>query len=259
MPLYIADYLAKTSHLSAQEHGAYLLLIMHYWKNGGLPANAQQLQRICRLDADAWEDAKVVLAEFFEIDNGWRHPRIEEELAKSGAISSKRRDAAKKRHASAEQVHSKCTANAQQMHTQSQSQSHTTLSNADAEREFRFAIADEFTRAGFLPPDTGRCVIWMQNGWVLSICIETTRALLAKKGKALPLTYIEPAIADAHAPLAKSSGVPRAGPARGPDKPPSIATQLLQSMRAKSQSHVQPDNVQDQRIIDVTPLARATG
>lgn len=36
MAFYVADYLADTLHLSATEHGAYLLLISHYWVHGGL-------------------------------------------------------------------------------------------------------------------------------------------------------------------------------------------------------------------------------
>ena len=49
MPLYIADYLADTAHLRAPESGAYLHLIMHYWRRGSLPDNDRQLATIAKM------------------------------------------------------------------------------------------------------------------------------------------------------------------------------------------------------------------
>lgn len=81
MPLYIADYLADTSHLSAAEHGAYLLIIMHYWRNGGLPEGDAAKARIARMTHQQWRSASPVISAFF--DEAWRHKRIDDELAKA--------------------------------------------------------------------------------------------------------------------------------------------------------------------------------
>ncbi|HHL4277699.1 TPA: DUF1376 domain-containing protein [Escherichia coli] len=81
MQLYIADYLADTMHLSAEEHGAYLLLMFNYWQTGK-PIPKNRLAKIARLTNERWADVEPSLREFF-CDNGeeWVHLRIEEDLA----------------------------------------------------------------------------------------------------------------------------------------------------------------------------------
>lgn len=91
MPLYVSDYLGDTAHLSTLEHGAYLLLMMHYWNHGELPQCDRRLARITRLREEDWHEVKETLAEFFE--DGWRHGRIEAELEKTEDLLEKRRAA----------------------------------------------------------------------------------------------------------------------------------------------------------------------
>lgn len=88
MPLYVGDYLAKTSHLTTEQHGAYLLLILHYWANNGLPSTEEELMAIAKMDSGKWYGNRVAIAKFFDKD--WRHERIDQELAKAKGISEKR-------------------------------------------------------------------------------------------------------------------------------------------------------------------------
>lgn len=83
MPLYIGDYLADTLHLSAELHGAYLLMLMHAWRNGGaIPDDDMQLAAIAKLDASRWRKVKPVLARFFRVEDAeWRQKRLDIELA----------------------------------------------------------------------------------------------------------------------------------------------------------------------------------
>ena len=78
MPLYIGDYLADTARLTTEQHGAYLLLLMDYWRSGRLPDNDQVLAQISKLSPDAWGNAKAMLKQFFSISDGyWIHARVE--------------------------------------------------------------------------------------------------------------------------------------------------------------------------------------
>jgi uncharacterized protein YdaU (DUF1376 family) len=94
MPLHVGDYLGDTGHLRAIHHGAYLLLIMHYWRTGGLPDDDEQLQAIARVDDKEWPAVKRKLVPFFR--DGWHHKRIDEEIAKQEIISTKRAIAGQK-------------------------------------------------------------------------------------------------------------------------------------------------------------------
>lgn len=79
MPFYVSDYLADTTHLTTFEHGAYILLILYYWSNGGLPKDENVIRRIARVSPSQWKRTRIVIEDFFE--DGWRHPRIDAELA----------------------------------------------------------------------------------------------------------------------------------------------------------------------------------
>jgi uncharacterized protein YdaU (DUF1376 family) len=113
--LYTADYLAKTGHLTQAHHGAYFLLMLHYYATGKpIPASAVQVHAICRCTTDAERGAaQHVLQLFFYRDGDfYRHKRIDEELATRSELRTKRQNAASKRW----------DAKAMHLHTQSQSQ-----------------------------------------------------------------------------------------------------------------------------------------
>lgn len=95
MPWYIADYLADTAHLRAAQSGAYLHLIMHYWQRGGLPNENVQLAAIARMTDAEWKKARPIIEPFFQMP-GWKHKRVDEELAKSLAKYEARAAAGKK-------------------------------------------------------------------------------------------------------------------------------------------------------------------
>lgn len=83
MPLDVGDYLRDTTHLTTEQHGAYLLLIFHYWTSRGpLVDDDRQLATIAKLSRRVWANHRPTLARLFQVAEGlWRHKRVEEEIA----------------------------------------------------------------------------------------------------------------------------------------------------------------------------------
>lgn len=82
MPLYIGDYLADTMRLTTEQHGAYLLLLMQYWRCGCLPDDDGELSAITKLPIDSWVKMRPKLARFFSVEGGfWTQKRVEKERA----------------------------------------------------------------------------------------------------------------------------------------------------------------------------------
>lgn len=72
MPLYVADYLADTAHLSAAESGAYFLLLIFYRHNGNsLPDADDKLASIAKMEERDWAKVKDVILDLFYTPSHW--------------------------------------------------------------------------------------------------------------------------------------------------------------------------------------------
>ena len=95
MPLYAKDYLLDTGHLSAEEHGAYLLLLMRAWLNDGvLPTDENILRKWSCMEPKQWKEKRMtILAFFVQAADGWHSPRLDLELDIAKGIIAKRAEA----------------------------------------------------------------------------------------------------------------------------------------------------------------------
>lgn len=114
MPMYWGDYFRDTRHLDITEHGAYLLLIGHYWINGKGIANVdKRLATIVGMTLDSWVKIRPTIEEFFTIKDGiWRHSRIDAEIKSSQTKANARSQAGKRGAAARWQTHNNRNANA---------------------------------------------------------------------------------------------------------------------------------------------------
>lgn len=86
MQFYVADYLADTTHLTAEEHGAYMLLLFSYWQTGK-PLRIDRLATVARIPNDRWPSVAETLSEFFHVTaTHWVQFRVEADLE---AVNSK--------------------------------------------------------------------------------------------------------------------------------------------------------------------------
>ena len=97
MPVYIGDYLGDTQRLTTEQHGAYILLLMDYWRNGPPPADDSVLCSITRLKPARFRKHKSTLLSFFKnIEGELVHGRVEAEKNKAEQNASRNSDRAKK-------------------------------------------------------------------------------------------------------------------------------------------------------------------
>jgi uncharacterized protein YdaU (DUF1376 family) len=81
-PFHIDAYTGDTMHLTTEEHGCYLLMMLAYYRTEKpLPAADRSLAALVKLPIERWMEAKPALAPFFREEAGlWYHDRIELEI-----------------------------------------------------------------------------------------------------------------------------------------------------------------------------------
>ncbi|MEP1495075.1 DUF1376 domain-containing protein [Pseudophaeobacter sp.] len=71
MPMYWDAYLADTTHLTTEEHGAYMLLLGAMWRrNGWVPDDDRDNARILGLTVGKWRKIKARLSDFLMFQGG---------------------------------------------------------------------------------------------------------------------------------------------------------------------------------------------
>lgn len=98
MPLYVADYLADTTHLSTLEHGAYVLLLMSMWRSGGsLPDDDAKLAKFARMTSAQWARVRHTVMQFFDVSDGVvTQSRLSREIDRHANVVRQRRESGSK-------------------------------------------------------------------------------------------------------------------------------------------------------------------
>jgi uncharacterized protein YdaU (DUF1376 family) len=214
MPLYWGDYHADTRHLTGAQHGAYLLLMGHYWQRGGLPDDDAQLWRIAACSSlSEWQEMRPVIEAFFE--EGWRHKRIEEEFAKAsaarvaGIASAEARRKRTEAQRNANDPPNETPTERQPLQPQPHLQEIHGGGHAREPDHFNLTVeigrVCGFADASHWPPGWAQAPLrvrtYLDQGWQPEIMLAAARAAIARKRDGPPstITYFEKPFARAHA------------------------------------------------------------
>lgn len=224
MKFEVGEYLSKTSHLSTVEHGAYLLLLLHYWMNGGLPNDEESIFRITRMEAKQWKKSRGALKTLFDED--WRHAELDEKRAQAIEKSQVNSANARRSHARrskiaaefAEGSHNKPESDEeaepqlelQQQRASASQQQLAQLPDAALSYPVRFEngvqvheLADYLCDIAGLPLTEGEKVIvreWCAKNWDPRLICHVVKGVLGRSSSNAPRTlkYFEPAIQDVY-------------------------------------------------------------
>lgn len=179
MPFYIGDYLGDTQRLTTEQHGAYLLLILDYWRNGPAPDDDAVIQQITKLDSKGWKRCRPAISRLFKIVGGeWRHKRIDAELVKAQANAERRSEKALKAAQarwgdSPKDARSNATSMPQALLGECPPQSPSPEANASPRASAGPDLMIEFCRiASISPPDPGtrfdkhKVELDIVDGWI---------------------------------------------------------------------------------------------
>lgn len=96
MPIWVADRVADTGHLSAFDLGCLHRLELSYWRSGPPMDSDDTLARICGCTPVEFRRARTTLERFFDVGSGqWISQKLDSELAESyRVINGKRKQTA---------------------------------------------------------------------------------------------------------------------------------------------------------------------
>lgn len=98
MPVFTDAYLADTTHLSREQHGSYMLLLLAMWRAGGrLKNDPEFLMRVAKCGEKAWPKTWAVLEPLLQVDADFvSQKRLASEYARAEAKVKLNRENASK-------------------------------------------------------------------------------------------------------------------------------------------------------------------